>query len=126
MPAACGTNRIEVADEISDGNVGCGELLDVAILSADPGDRRVVAGFGDQIARVLGDRDEGIVVDLTAGDDRHGVVEECDERAQDARLRLSAQPEQNEVVLGQNGVGHLRNDGVLVADHAGEERSALT
>ena len=52
------------------------------------------------------------------------VVEERDERAEDARLRLTAQAEEDEVVPGEEGVDDLRHDGLLVADHALEQRSA--
>ena len=49
-----------------------------------------------------------------------------DERAQDARLRLPAQAEQNEVVPRQQRVDDLRHHRVFVADDAGEQRAALT
>src|SRR4029079_16404650 len=60
-----------------------------------------------------------------AGDDRHMLVEQADERPKNARLRLTAQSEQDEVVPREQGVHDLRHDGVFVADHAGEQRSAL-
>ena len=94
-------------------------------LAAHPGDRRIVARLGDQLAPVLGDRRERVVVDLAAGHDRHRVVEQRDERAQNPRLRLAAQAEQDEVVPRQERVDDLRHDGVFVADDAGEQRSAL-
>ena len=52
------------------------------------------------------------------------LVEQIDEPAQDAALGLSAQSEQNEVVLRENRVDELRDDGVVVADDAGEQRFA--
>jgi hypothetical protein len=78
----------------------------------------------DEIARVARDRRERVVVHLAAGDDRHRLVEKADERAQDARLRLTAQAEQDEVVSRQDRVDDLRHDRLLIADHAGEERAA--
>ena len=45
-------------------------------------------------------------------------------RAQDARLRLAAQAEQDEIVTRQDRVDDLRHDGVVVADDAGKERLA--
>src|SRR4029079_9144683 len=45
---------------------------------------------------------------------------------QDARLRLPAQPEQDEVVAREDRVDDLRHDGLLVADDALEERSPFT
>ena len=48
-----------------------------------------------------------------------------DERAQDARLRLTAQAEQDEVVPREQRVDDLRHDGLVVADDAREDRAAL-
>ena len=42
--------------------------------------------------------------------------------AQDARLRLSAQAEEDEIVPGEDGVDELRQHAVLVSDDALEER----
>ncbi len=89
-----------------------------------PGDRRGVAALGDQVAAELGDRAEGVVVDLAAGDDRNDWVEELDEGPQEPGLGLSAKAEQDEIVPGQDGVDDLGEDGVLVADDAREEGRA--
>ena len=64
----------------------------------------------------------GIVANLAAGDVGQLLVEQRGERAQDAALGLAAQAEQDEVLLRQDGVHDLRNDGVFVADDAGKER----
>ena len=63
-------------------------------------------------------------MDLAARHDRDLLVEQVDERAQDAALRLAAQAEQDEVVPRQDRVDELRDDRVVVADDAGEERLA--
>ena len=52
------------------------------------------------------------------------LVEQRDQRAQEPRLGLAAQAEQDEVVLRQQRVDQLRDDGVVVADDAGEQRFA--
>ena len=70
------------------------------------------------------DRVERIVVDLAARHHRDLLVEQRHERAEQARLRLAAQAEQDEVVLRQQRVDQLRHDGVVVADDAGKERLA--
>ena len=62
-----------------------------------------------------------IVVDLTAGDDRHPLVEQAGERADDARLGLAALAEEDHVVTGEQRVLELRHDGVLVAENAVEQ-----
>ena len=48
-------------------------------------------------------------------------VEQGGEGAEDARLGLAAEAEQDEVVAGEDGVDELGDDGVVVADDAGEE-----
>jgi len=48
---------------------------------------------------------ERIVVNLAAGHDRNLLVEQIDEAAQDAALRLTAQAEQDEVVVRQDAPG---------------------
>ena len=63
-------------------------------------------------------------MNLAAGHHRNLLVQQIDEAAQDAALRLSAQSEQNEVVLREDRVDELRHDRLVVADNAGEERLA--
>src|SRR4029079_18663309 len=76
VPAARGLDRVHVADQVGDGDVGGRQLLDVALLPADPGDRRRVTALGQQLARVLGNRRERVVVDLAPGHDRNQLVEQ--------------------------------------------------
>jgi len=58
----------------------------------------VTSALRDQLAAVLGDRIEGIVVDLAARDEGDLFIEQRDELAQNTALGLTAQAEQNEVV----------------------------
>ena len=122
MPASRRLDRIHVADEVRDGDVGRGELLDVALVAAQPRDWRRVATLAEHLPRVLRDRGEGIVVHLAAGDDRDPLVEQPRQLAQDAALGLAAKTEQDEMVPREQRVDDLGDDGVLVADDAGEER----
>src|SRR5262249_20820226 len=69
-------------------------------------------------------RRQRVVVDLAARHDRQPLVEQQRQRAQDARLRLAAQAEQDEVVARQDRVDDLGDDRVVVADDAGKERAA--
>ncbi len=48
-------------------------------------------------------------------------IEQRRQGTQDAAFGLTAQTEQNEIMPRENGVDDLRNDGVVVADDAGEE-----
>ena len=118
-------DRVDLADEVGDRRVGRGELLAEAPLAVHPLDRRLVAPLGDEHARVLRDRRVRVVVDLAAGDDRHPLVEQLGERADHAGLRLAALAEEDHVVAGDERVLELRQHGVLVADHAVDERPAL-
>ena len=117
-------DRVDLADQVGDRRVGRGQLLAEAVVAVDPVDRRVVAVLGDEVAGVLDDRVVRVVVDLAAGDDRHPLVEQAGERADDAGLRLAALAEEDHVVAGEQGVLELRHDGVLVAEHALEQRLA--
>src|SRR5881296_3271427 len=65
--------------------------------------------------------DEEIPI-LAGSENRYFFVEQRDELAQDAALRLSPQAQQDEIVAGQDGVHELRDDGVLVADDPREQR----
>ena len=49
-------DRVDLADQVGDRDVGRRELLAVAAVAADPVDRRVVALLGDQVLAVLRDR----------------------------------------------------------------------
>ncbi len=114
-------DRIDIADHVGDRHVGRRQLFDVAGVASEPCDRRVIALGRDPRDAPRADRGQRIVVDLAAGHDRDRLVEQRRERAQQARLRLAAQPEQNEVVARQQRVDELRNHRVVVADDAREE-----
>jgi len=61
-------------------------------------------------------------VDFAAGHDRDLLVQQIHQRAQDARLRLSPEAEEDEIVPGKNRVDDLRDDGIVVPDNARKER----
>ena len=82
----------------------------------------VVALRGQSCPAGGADRVQGVVVDLAAGHHRDVIVEERHQCAQQAGFGLPAQTEQDEVMARQQGVDELRNDRVVVADDAGEER----
>ena len=122
LPAARRLDRIDVADHIGDGDIGRGQLLHVAMVRREPGDGRVVALFLDQVAAAAADRVVRIVVDLAALDVRQHVVEQRGQHADQARFRLAAQSQQNEIVPRKNGVHDLRHHGVLIAHNARKQR----
>ena len=82
-------DRVDVADQVGDRDVRRRELLAVPLVARDPGDRRRVALLGDHAPAVLRDRAERVLVELAAGDRRDLRVEQVDEHAQQARLRLA-------------------------------------
>ncbi len=63
-------DRVDLADQVRHGGIGCGELLAVPVAPVDPGDGCVVAGLGHHVAGHPGDGLVGIVVDLRSRDDR--------------------------------------------------------
>ena len=116
---------IDLADQVGDRGVGRGELLTEAPIAVDPLDRCLVAALGHEQPRVLRDRVVRVVVDLAAGDDRHPFVEQLGEPSDHAGLGLPALAEEDHVVAGDQRVLELRENGVLVADHAVDELLAF-
>ena len=94
------------------------------MLAAEPLDRGVVAPIGDQTPARLADRGEGVVAQVAARQGGDGLVEQFDELAQEPRLALAARAEQEQVVAGEDGVNHLGQYRVVVADQAGQDRLA--
>ncbi len=98
VAAARRFDRVDVADHVGDGDIGSGQLLDVAGLGGKVGDVRAVALLGDQIAAAPADGLIWIVMDLTPGDVRSGFVEQPREHANEAGLGLAAESQQDEIM----------------------------
>jgi hypothetical protein len=64
---------------------------------------------------------ERVVVHLAPCQRRNGVIEEVHELTQDSALRLSPESQEDEVLSRQQRIDEPRNDGILVALHAGKE-----
>src|SRR2546430_1937886 len=92
------TTLFRSPDDVGDRDVRGGELLHVARIAWQPRHRRAVAQLGHELAAEFRDGGERIVVHLAPGDDRDLLVEQRDELAQDAALRLAAQAQQDEIV----------------------------
>ena len=102
-------DRVDLADEVGDRGVGRGELLAEAVCRGGP--RRSACRRRARSTRRPGvgrHRGVGVVVDLGAGDDRQPLVEQADERADHAGLRLAPLAEEDHVVAGEEGVLELR------------------
>ncbi len=63
-------------------------------------------------------------MDLRAGDDRHGVVEQVDQLAEHPGLGLAPQAQEQHVVLGEDRVLDLGDDRLFVAQDIGKQRLA--
>src|SRR6185369_7115269 len=116
-----GFDRIDVADNVGNCDIGRREFFDKPRIAANPIDRRHIAMLVEHAAAVSGDWTKRIVVDFGAGDDRDALVEQIGEQTNDASLCLAAKTEQDDVVSRQNGVDELRYDGIVIADNAGEK-----
>ena len=125
VASAGGFDGIDVSDEVGDGDVGRGQFFYVAVVGREPGNGRGVGLLGDEVAAAAADGDVRVVVDFASGDVRHLRIEQRGQGAQDAAFCLSAEPEQDEVVAGEDGVDDLRDDGVVVADDAGKDWAAF-
>jgi hypothetical protein len=110
--------RIHVADQIGNRDIGGGELLDVAVFPVHPGDLGVVAPLGHPLPGECGDRRQGVIVDLAPRDLGAPLVQEVDQGADHARLRLAPLSEEDEVVTAQQGVLDGGNHRVVVAQDA--------
>ena len=75
-PAARGLDGIDVADDVGDGHVGRGQFFDEAIFAREPGDGRVVAALGDNVAAGAADGAQRMIVNLASGDIGNFRVEE--------------------------------------------------
>lgn len=62
-----------------------------------------------------------VVADLAAGDIGQALVQQTCQHADNFCLGLATQAEQNEIVLRQNRIDNLRDDGFFVAHHAGKQ-----
>ena len=109
-------DRVDLADQVRHGGVGRGELLAVAVAAVHPGDRRLVAGLGDQVPGHPRNGLVGIVVDLRARHDGQPLVQQAHERADHAALGLTPLAEEDHVVAGDERVLERRQDAVVVAE----------
>ena len=121
LPAARRLDGIDIADHVGDGDVRRGQLFHVAMLAVEPGDGRFVARFRNQVAAAPADRTVRVVVNLAALDVGRDLVEQRGQHADEARLGLPAQSQQNEIVARKNGVDHLRHHGILESQNAREK-----
>jgi hypothetical protein len=114
-------DRIDVADQIGDRDVGRGELFHITIVAVHPVDGRRIAALGDERARARRHRRRRVVVQLASGHHGHPLVEEPRELTDHARLRLPPLSEEDEIVATEQCILYGRHDGVVVAHHSVED-----
>ncbi len=115
---------VHLADEVGDGDVRSRQLLAVALVRREPGDLEAIALLGKTVAAALADGPERVVVDLAAGDDRHRVVQQVHQGADEPGLGLPSLAQEDDVLSGEEGVLQLGDHRLLIAHDAGEERPA--
>jgi hypothetical protein len=109
VTALRGFDRIDVANDVGDGNIGRRQFLHKACVTTDPGNRHRIAVLRKHLAPVSRDRAKRVVVDFGARDDWNALVEQVRKQTDDAALCLTAQAEQDDVMPRQDGVDQLRN-----------------
>ena len=117
-------DRVDLTDQVRDRDVRRGQLLPIPAFPRQPVDRRRVAALGDQVASLTRDGAVGAVVELRPGDDRDLLVEQVGKGAHEPALGLAPFAQQDQVLVGQDRVHHLRGHRVLVAEHARHHRHA--
>ena len=118
-------HRIDVAYQISNRRIRRRELLAVPLAAMTPGDGEVLAKLASQTTTTSTHRRRWFIVDLTALDVGHPLVEQPDERADQPCLALPPLPQQNKVVSGQQSPLHLGPNGVFESDDARQRRQPI-
>src|SRR5882762_8508596 len=104
MPTTGRLDWINISNQIRYGDIRRGQLLYVAVLGRQPGNRRGVSFFRQEFATVPADRSIRIIVDLAPRDVWHLRIKQRGQGAQDAAFRLSAQPEEKKIVPREDRV----------------------
>ena len=122
VSATCRANGINIADNVGHGHVGRCQFFHKATVTIDPDNGRVITRVVDQRFREFGNWLERIIVNFTAGDDGHVLIQQPNECAKNAGFRLTTKAQQNKVVTRQQRVHDLRHHRFFVAQHAAKER----
>src|SRR5882672_1795540 len=126
MSALRGLDRIDVADDVRDRDIGCGQLFDKTRIALDPVDVGQIAVQIESLPAEGRDRRKRIVVYFRTGDHWKALVKQRSKLANDAALGLAAQSKQDQVVPRQNRIDQLRDDRFIIAHDAGKQLLAAT
>ena len=113
---------VHLAYQVGDGDVGGRQLLRIPRVPVNPRNGRVVPQLGHLVATSPAYRVVGVAVDFATGYGRNAFVQQVCERPQEAGLGLTAFPQQDDVLPGQDCVLQLGHDGLFEADDALEHR----
>ena len=100
-------------------------MIHIAFCSRQPRDGRIVPELAQLVATGFANGCGRMVANLTTGDVRDPFVQQRNQHADQPRLGLPAQSQQDEIVARQNRVDDLRDHRLLETDDAREERLAL-
>ncbi len=81
MPTTGRLDGIDISNQVRYGDIWRSQLLYVAVLGRQPGDRGGVSFFRDEFAAAAADGSIGIVVDLAARNVRHLWIKQRRQRA---------------------------------------------
>ena len=70
----------------------------------NPRNRGIVAEFFNQISSMFGDRVIRIIINLTSGNDRHPLIKQAGQTANNTRLSLTSLSQKDHIMTSQNGV----------------------
>ena len=112
-------HQIDLADQVGDRHVRRRQFFVIAVRAMHPFDLGIVSLLGDQALAAAGRGRNRIVVDVESRKHRHPFIEQIRKHPKDARLGLSAKAEEQQVVLGEDAVDDLGDDGVAISDDSG-------
>ena len=121
LAAARGFDRVDVADEVGDGDVRGSKFFNVALFRSEVGDLRLVGVGGDAVATRSAQRKIWVVVNLAPGDVGRLRIEQARQCPQYSALCLAAQTEQDKVMARQDRVHQLGDNRIVIAHNAGKD-----
>ena len=109
-------DRVDLTDQVRDRRVRGGQLLAVPLVRVDPADGHAVALGGDPVPTGPADRSVRAVIYLAAIDHRDLVVQQRDQGADQAALRLPTLAQEDDILPGEDRVLDLRDDRPVISD----------
>ena len=118
-------DRVDLADEVGDRGVRGGQLLAEAVGAVHPLDRRVLALLGDEVAGVAADT--GLYGSSLISEPATIGIHSSSRSVSDRMMRVLAWPRSPRKMMScpaSRAFSSCGQDGVLVAEHAVDERLA--